>query len=91
MTDTLCYGYEDGLYLNITNRCDCSCVFCLRKKSKGGGYADNLWLEKEPLASEVIAAVKEYDLKKFKEFFYCGYGEPTMSLDVLFEVAAELK
>ena len=32
--------------MNLTNRCDCACVFCLRHNGhKGSIYADNLWLE----------------------------------------------
>ena len=27
---TISYEYEGALYVNLTNRCDCACVFCLR-------------------------------------------------------------
>ena len=46
---TISYEYEGALYVNLTNRCDCACVFCLRHNGhKGSIYADNLWLEHEP-------------------------------------------
>ena len=42
---TISYEYEDCLYVNLTNRCDCACVFCLRHNGhKGSIYADDLWL-----------------------------------------------
>ena len=28
---TITYEGKNALYLNITNRCPCACVFCLRK------------------------------------------------------------
>ena len=28
---TITYEYEGALYVNLTNRCNCSCEFCLRR------------------------------------------------------------
>ncbi len=56
-------------------------------------HGNNLNLaEGEPSAGEVIAALNE-ELPKapFKEVVFCGYGEPTMRLDVLLLVAQTLK
>ena len=36
---TIFYEFEGKLYANITNRCPCSCVFCIRKN--GDSVADN--------------------------------------------------
>jgi len=91
MADTICYEYNKGLYLNITNRCDCSCTFCIRNESDGGGYTDNLWLEKEPSVQEVLEKIAEYELADFKEIVFCGYGEPTMRLDAMLEIAAGIR
>ena len=42
---TISYEYEGALYVNLTNRCDCACIFCLRHNGhKGSIYADDLWL-----------------------------------------------
>jgi len=49
----------------------------------------NLKLSGEPSAREVIDAVG--DPKLYDEVVFCGYGEPTLRLDCLLEVAAELK
>ena len=47
--ETITYEYGGGLYVNLTNRCDCACVFCLRHNGhKGSIYADDLWLDHEP-------------------------------------------
>ena len=46
---TITYEYGGALYVNLTNRCDCACVFCLRHNGhKGSIYADDLWLDREP-------------------------------------------
>lgn len=33
---TISYEYEGALYVNLTNRCDCACVFCLRHNGHKG-------------------------------------------------------
>lgn len=81
------YEYENGLYVNLTNRCTCACTFCIRLGHDGVGSADSLWLEREPTADEVLAAFKERDLSQYKEVVFCGYGEPTEALDVLITAA----
>ena len=51
---TITYEYEDALYVNLTNRCNCNCEFCLRHgKAQGSIYTeDSLWLEHEPSRQE---------------------------------------
>ena len=89
------YVYEIGgkLYANLTNRCSNACEFCVRNydtdRRKPHGYEGyDLWLDKEPSAEEVIAALDKFDLAKYKELVFCGYGEPTYRFEVLEEVAA---
>ena len=94
---TIIYPEYNGLYINLTNRCPCACTFCIRQKAVGSEFdnVETLWLEHEPTAEEVIEAIKEEAklerFKDYKEFVFCGYGEPTEALDVLLEVAAFLK
>ncbi len=85
------YDVHDGLYVNLTNRCSCSCTFCIRNESDGAHGSDTLWLEHEPTADEVIEALKATDLSPYSEVVFCGYGEPTEAFDVLKEVAHWLK
>ena len=94
---TIVYPEYKGLYINLTNRCPCSCTFCIRQKASGAEFdnVDTLWLEHEPTAQEVSAAIKEEAegerFSSYKEFVFCGYGEPTEALDVLLQVAEFLK
>lgn len=39
------YTYQDQVYVNLTNQCDCSCRFCIRSHHDGVGDADTLWHE----------------------------------------------
>lgn len=82
---------ETGLYVNLTNRCPCSCTFCIRNNGDGAYGSDSLWLEREPTAKEVISALEEQKLSEFKEIVFCGYGEPTEALPVLLEVCRYIK
>jgi TatD family-associated radical SAM protein len=82
------YEYKGNLYINLTNQCTNSCDFCIRNKGAGVGGED-LWLEKEPLTSDVIAQMERH--AEYREVVFCGYGEPTLKLDVLLEVAAYAK
>ena len=94
---TIIYPEYNGLYINLTNRCPCSCTFCIRQRKNAAEFdnVETLWLEHEPTAQEVIDAIKNEAktkrFKSYKEFVFCGYGEPTEALDVLLEVAAFLK
>ena len=47
--ETISYEYGDALYVNLTNRCDCACIFCLRNNGhKGSIYALSLIHISEP-------------------------------------------
>jgi TatD family-associated radical SAM protein len=83
------YQVGDCLYLNITNRCTNQCPFCIRYKSREFNQTYQLWLEKEPSADELMADIG--DASKYKQIVFCGYGEPTIRLDIVKAVAAELK
>lgn len=74
---TISYIVKGNLYLNITNRCPCSCTFCIRQNGDGAYGSDSLWLEREPTVDEIKAELDKYgDMKQFSEIIFCGYGEP---------------
>ena len=84
----IAYRIRNSLYVNLTNRCTNRCVFCSRESDptvKGHW----LGLEREPSAQEVIAAIG--DPAAHAEVVFCGFGEPTLRLDVIKEVAAWVK
>lgn len=85
------YAVKNGLYINLTNKCPCSCVFCLRQNADGVYGSDSLWLEREPDVDFVIAQLDEIDLTKYQEIVFCGYGEPTERLQALLQVAEHIK
>ncbi len=87
---TICYVLDDSLYINLTNRCSNACTFCVRDKDCGIGDV-NLWLETEPTTEEIIEDVNRFNPDKYKEVVFCGYGEPTMRLPELLEVAKHIK
>ena len=88
---TITYPVYNGIYVNMTNRCPCACTFCLRKQSDHVYGSDSLWLEREPTVEEVCESIDKWDLSKYSEIVFCGYGEPTMRLDDLLKVAAYIK
>ncbi|MDO4503447.1 MAG: TatD family nuclease-associated radical SAM protein [Coriobacteriia bacterium] len=93
MNKGLTFAYRVGanLYVNLTNRCSSACTFCIRQNANSVGEADTLWLEHEPTAAEALAAIEAFPPDSYNDLVFCGYGEPTMALDVLLEVAAEVK
>lgn len=85
------YIYGGKLYANLTNRCPCRCSFCIRGQADGLGSAQSLWLEHDPSWEEIQKAFESYDLKKYGEVIFCGYGEPMCALDHLLKACQYLK
>ena len=54
MAMEILYEVHNNLYVNLTNRCSCTCTFCLRKYRDKMGKSGSLWLENEPTAQEAI-------------------------------------
>ncbi len=84
---TIAYrGAGSAVYLNITNRCSCACDFCLRRWADGV-YGETLTLEREPTVDDVTYAIELAFLETpADEVVFCGFGEPTMQLDVVLAV-----
>ncbi|MEF2640050.1 MAG: TIGR04100 family radical SAM protein [Lachnospiraceae bacterium] len=91
MSMTILYEVHDNLYVNLTNQCSCACTFCLRQTRDHMENSGVLWLDREPTAEEVKQEFAKFDMNKYKEVVFCGFGEPTMRLDVLLEVAEFVK
>ena len=88
---TITYQGNQTVYVNLTNRCPCSCRFCIRNNGESVFGSGPLSLEREPTLEEVEASLDGWDRARFREFVFCGYGEPTERLDVLLAAAVHLK
>ena len=88
---SILYRYGSTYYINMTNRCPCRCVFCVRNSTPRLGDADSLWLDREPTVDEIVDEIRGVDLSDSKEIVFCGYGEPTERFDDLKETARRIK
>jgi len=90
---TFVYPIRHSLYVNLTNRCTNTCTFCPRSAEdpdltvKG----HNLALEHEPDVQELVDALEAARPANYTEVVFCGFGEPTLRLDVLKRVADAVK
>ena len=62
-----------GIYINLTNRCNCACVFCLRP-FKSFNEDNTLWLKEEPSVDTVKAEIDRIPWEYVKEIVFCGFG-----------------
>ena len=86
--DIITYDYFGSLYINMTNRCDCHCVFCIRDQDASA--LGELWLDKEPTREQVLEEILSQDLSQYAEIVFCGYGEPTCRADDMFWICDQL-
>ncbi|XCP86919.1 TIGR04100 family radical SAM protein [Roseburia hominis] len=90
MSDII-YTYKNNVYFNITNRCTCKCIFCIRDEKDTLGDAEGLWHDHNPSLEEIIAAIDAFDFGGHDEAVFCGYGEPTCAYDNLIASAKYMK
>jgi len=88
---SIVYRYGSRYYINMTNRCPCRCVFCIRDSTPTLGDADSLWLDREPTVKEVEDTLSALDLSATDEIVFCGYGEPTERFEDLKVIARYIK
>ncbi len=83
------YVIGDRLYLNITDRCTLACTFCPKTQGVRKVHDYDLTLDHRPEVQEILAAID--DPARYRQVVFCGFGEPTLRLRVLLEVAREIK
>jgi len=90
---TLVYPIRRSLYVNLTNRCTSACTFCPRADAEADLVVKghDLRLDQEPEVHEILQALEAAPPENYTEVVFCGFGEPTLRLDVLKRVAAEVK
>ncbi|MCG9722908.1 TatD family nuclease-associated radical SAM protein [Shewanella sp. Isolate7] len=86
---TLVYDIRNSRYLNITGRCTLRCLFCPKHNGSKQVHEYQLDLDHQPKSEEIIPLLGE--VSQFDEYVFCGYGEPTLNLVTLLEVAREIK
>ena len=88
---TIFYPIGDSLYVNLTNKCPCRCVFCVREEHETVGNNNSLWLDHDPSMEEIKVDLERFNLDEYKEIVFCGFGEPMMRMDDLIETAKYIK
>jgi len=79
-----------AVYVNITNDCNCDCVFCLRSM-KDMAKESSLWIEHDPTVEEIIAELDRLPWEYVREVVCCGFGEPLIRLDTVLSVLRYVK
>lgn len=79
------YPIGDRLYLNITDRCTLRCRFCPKHRQGPQVHQYDLSLDRPPVVADILAAVG--DPTGYDEVVFCGFGEPTLRLRPLLQVA----
>jgi len=87
----LVYPIRTSLYVNVTNACSNRCTFCPRSTGEMVVKGHDLVLPREPTTAELVQALIDAAVETYDEVVFCGFGEPTLRLDVVKEVAGTVK
>jgi radical SAM protein, tatD family-associated len=79
-----------AVYVNITNDCNCDCVFCLRSM-KEMARESSLWIEHDPSLPEIVEELERLPWQYLREVVCCGFGEPLIRLDTVLSVLRWVK
>ncbi|HJM82548.1 MAG TPA: YchF/TatD family DNA exonuclease [Nitrospinota bacterium] len=82
------YKIRNSLYVNVTKECTNECSFCTRFYSDSV-QGHNLRITHDPTAIQMIKAIGDPSI--YDEIVFCGFGEPTLHLDRILEVAKSVK
>lgn len=88
--ENLVYLLNGKIYINLTNRCTNECIFCIRS-IKDDVCGKNLWLKSEDISVEDVIFQLKNIINNDMEVVFCGYGEPTLKLEILKQVAKFIK
>lgn len=79
-----------AVYVNITNDCNCDCVFCLRSM-KEMARESSLWIEHDPSLPEIVEELERLPWQYVREVVCCGFGEPLIRLDTVLSILRWVK
>ncbi len=83
------YVIRNSLYVNLTNACDAKCTFCPRTHDEFEVKGYDLRRAKDPRFEEIVEGIG--DPTHYDEVVFCGFGEPTLRLETLKQVAQWVK
>lgn len=86
---TITYTIENRLYLSITDRCTLVCEFCPKTQGTMQVHDYDLTFDHRPEYQEIMAAIG--DPAQYEEIVFCGFGEPTLRLKLLLQLAKWIK
>ena len=89
---TLVYSINDNnntVYVNLTNACTNSCVFCIREQ-KDDVCGKEMWHDDNYSLEDIIEQFKSY-AETAKEVVFCGYGEPFLKKDMMMKFCKYLR
>ncbi|MFH2203560.1 MAG: TatD family nuclease-associated radical SAM protein [Elusimicrobiota bacterium] len=89
MSASYVYRYQDALYVNLTNRCPTSCVFCVKGPYRMDYRGLDLSLGAEPTTEQIMMSLREQ--APLSELVFCGYGESTYRMPELMEVSRTVR
>lgn len=79
----------ETVYINLTNSCTNSCVFCLRNQ-KDDICGSQMWHDDEYTLEDIIKQFEEYKPTP-KHVVFCGYGEPFLRKEMMKSFAKYLR
>ena len=69
------------VYINLTNACTNSCIFCLRSQ-KDDVCGQEMWHDDNYTLDDIIEQFNNYK-NSVQEVVFCGYGEPFIKKDMM--------
>jgi TatD family-associated radical SAM protein len=85
----LTYVIGDNLYINLNDRCTLECEFCPKTHGVKKVHDYDLTLDHRPEVADIIADIG--DPSRYRQVVFCGFGEPTLRLKALLEIARHVK
>ena len=79
----------ETVYVNLTNACTNSCVFCLREQ-KDDVCGSEMWHDDNYTLEDIIEQFENYKPTP-KQVVFCGYGEPFLKKDMMKSFAQYLR
>lgn len=73
--------YPETVYVNLTNACTNSCIFCLREQ-KDDVCGFQMWHDDKYILEDIVKQFEEFNPTP-KNVVFCGYGEPFLKKDMM--------